>query len=477
MMLLCLGASLAAAETITLSLDDAIDRAIKQNPELIQALASVDSARASLTQTWATFEPSMTASYTHSNSAEQFFLQGFNVFADLTSTSDNYSVGLSGFAPTGTSYNINLSGTDQFSTSDLDIFGDGENELQNTSARAGITINQSLLQGFWTTYNLNGVRTARRSLTSSEAAAYAQRQQVLADTANAYWNLYYQRKLVEISRETLEVTREERRIVIARIEQGDLAPVERSRVEAATLEAESSLLTAQGSAATAAESLLLLLGESPADEVIITSAPSATSGGPLDTDAAISEAMEQNADLLQLRQAEQTAEDSLATNRRALLPELTGTASYQQTGNEEGPLSDSIREALSGDFRNWSLGATLSVPLGNRADRGAADMSAAELTRAREARAAYERTLEQQVRAQVRAVQLAQLQIDIASANLVAAEETLAADRALRDAGRAIEKDVLESIRDVENARVAAEQALADYNLALIELNRLRGAL
>ena len=71
----------------------------------------------------------------------------------------------------------------------------------------------------------------------------------------------------------------------------------------------------------------------------------------------------------------------------------------------------------------------------------------------------------------------AKLQIDLAAANLVAAEQTLSADRALRDAGRAIQKDVLESIRDFNNARVDAEKARADYNLALIELSRLRGAL
>ncbi|CAN0455194.1 unnamed protein product, partial [Ectocarpus fasciculatus] len=208
MMLLWFGASLAAAETITLSLDDAIGRAIEQNPELIQALADVDSARASLTQTWSAFEPSMSASYNYSNNVDQVFLQGFNVFADITSASDNYSLELSGFAPAGTTYNLSLSGNDQFTSSDLDIF-DGVNELQNTSARGSFSISQSLLEGFWTTNNLNGVRTARRSLTSSEAAAYARRQQVLADTANAYWSLFYQRKLVEISRETLEVTREE----------------------------------------------------------------------------------------------------------------------------------------------------------------------------------------------------------------------------------------------------------------------------
>ena len=62
-------------------------------------------------------------------------------------------------------------------------------------------------------------------------------------------------------------------MVLARIERGDLAPVERSRVEAAVLSAEVQLLDAQIAAASAGEALLLLIGETPDSEVQLTSAP------------------------------------------------------------------------------------------------------------------------------------------------------------------------------------------------------------
>ena len=65
----------------------------------------------------------------------------------------------------------------------------------------------------------------------------------------------------------------------------------------------------------------------------------------------------------------------------------------------------------------------------------------------------------------------------LAEANLRFAEETLTSQRALQNAGRAIQKDVLEAIRDVDNARVALVKARADAALALVELNRLRGSL
>lgn len=478
MMMLLIGASLAAAEPLSLSIEDAIDRALSQNPELMQTLSDVDSARAGLLQAQATFEPILSASADYSNTVSQAFLQELNLFADVASTSDSYRLGVNSYLPTGTSLGVNLFGQDQLSTTDFSALGVTEpQESRNAFTSATASLSQSLLQGFRSTYNLAGVRTAQRALTSAEASALAQRQQILADTANAYWNLFYQRRLLEISQETLEITREERRVVLARIEQGDLAPVERSRVEAAALEAESNLLTAEASAATAAETLLLILGEDPSVSLSITSQPAMATEEGLVVETAIEAAMAQNATLHQLRESEEIARENLSNSRHALLPELTGTASYTLSGREEGGFGDAVAEMVGGDLRSWTMGAELSMPLGNRADRGAAEQRAAELSQATSAREAYERTLSQQVRAQVRLVKAARLQIQLAEANLAAAEETLSADRALRDAGRAIEKDVLESIRDVENARVSLEKARTDYSLASIELNRLQGTL
>jgi outer membrane protein TolC len=69
------------------------------------------------------------------------------------------------------------------------------------------------------------------------------------------------------------------------------------------------------------------------------------------------------------------------------------------------------------------------------------------------------------------------LQVSLAKANLDLAEATLVADRALAEVGRVIQKDLLESIRTVDDARTQVEQAKGDYQLALIELERLKGTL
>ena len=81
------------------------------------------------------------------------------------------------------------------------------------------------------------------------------------------------------------------------------------------------------------------------------------------------------------------------------------------------------------------------------------------------------------LRTQSRAVEAASVQVSLARANLDLAEQTLSADRALTEAGRVIQKDLLESIRGLDDARTQLEQAKGDYQLALIELERLKGTL
>ncbi|MEL6345897.1 MAG: TolC family protein [Myxococcota bacterium] len=511
-MIWLLWAGVASAQQLSLSYDEAVERALEQNPDLIRAQADIVSARGRVMASRGVFDPQLTSSYSFSRSSSQSFVQQpgsfdfvcafdqiepaivdaingeepdidvsgcntgvSNFLLDSASSRAEYNLGVNGFLPTGTTVGVSLFGLEQIN--EQSISGAESTIQQSYTTNATLNVRQPLLQGYRTTFNLSGVRSAKRNLTRTEAAELERRQQTLADAANAYWNLFYQQIFENISKETVKVTQEERRIVIARIEQGDLAPVERSRVEAAVLDAQSNLLTAQNTTQDAEDALLLLLGEEPGQDVAITSTPALISVGGLDVNAAIEDALQNNANLLQLRETESLAEQSLADAKHTLLPELTGTGSYGLSGADEEGFATSISELTTGDLQNWSLGLELSMPLGNRADRGLYQQRVAELESARVSRESAERGLRQQVRAQVRSVRSAQLQIDLAQANLQAAEQTLDADRALRDAGRAIEKDVLESIRDVDNARVALERAKADYNLALIELNRLRGAL
>jgi outer membrane protein TolC len=170
--------------------------------------------------------------------------------------------------------------------------------------------------------------------------------------------------------------------------------------------------------------------------------------------------------------------------RHRLLPQLDVNGSYGLIGLDQAPASNTNINMASAnsnifdaDARTWSVGADFTMPLGNRADRGAIDQAKADLRSSRLELEARERTLAQEVRAQVNTLETAWKQVELARANLRLAEATLSAERALAEAGRSVQKNVLEAIRAVDDARLNVEKAKADYLVGIIELERLKGSL
>jgi outer membrane protein TolC len=298
----------------------------------------------------------------------------------------------------------------------------------------------------------------------------------LADTASAYWNTRTQYRLASIAEQGVQQAKEEQRIVYAKVEQGTLAPVERARVDALVIQAERELLTATDTAKNTEDSLLLLIGEGPGTPLTLSTEPAAPILVTLDLDTIERAAIENNAELLVARINENTTEMARIDARHRRLPQLDLNASYALIGYEPTQ-SAAATELFGADLPEWSIGGTFSMPLLGRADRGAYLQQTALSARARSERISLERSIRSQVRTQARAVEGAAVQVSLASANLDLAEQTLTADRALVDAGRVIQKDLLESIRGVDDARTQLEQARGDYQLALIELERLKGTL
>jgi outer membrane protein TolC len=281
-------------------------------------------------------------------------------------------------------------------------------------------------------------------------------------------------ELEDIAQQALAVAEEEGRVVRAMVEAGQLAPVESTRVEAAVVQARSALIEARHGHMAASEALAQLLGADPADPIRATSAPAAPVPLTLDDQAVVQAALEGNPELLVYRSSVDSARITLANAKHARLPELAVTGGVGVNGYDP-EFSAAFSEMFSGDLRFWSLGGELSVPLGNRADRGSVQQAEAALIQARQQLEALERVVAAQVLAQVRTVEAGLVQVELAEANVRLAQATLDAEKAKQREGRAIQKDVLEAQRALSNAQSGEAQARTDYVLALVELGRLQG--
>lgn len=472
---LLLVALLSDAVALPLSYRDALDTALRGNATLLIAEQDQLSAEGALLAARGVFEPTLRGSESYTSDRGESVGQFGEVFQDVRSFTT--SAGVDWLFGTGTTAGLDLSETRSEVEFILRDFG-GQSQAQGPffNQRINLSLSQSLLQGHRLAYNLAGVRQARQAITLSEAETQRVRQEVLATVSSLYWGLLYQQRLVGILEQSVKVSTEEKRVVELKVQQGTLAPVEATRADQALVQAQQSLIAAREGLRTAEDNLSLALGEAPGTPYELTTAPARPVRLEIDDEEAVRSALAHNPSLAALRLQEQGATADVADARHQLLPQLDAVGSFGLNANET-TRGAALSELFSGELPRWSLGANLSVPLGNKADRGTLQSRTATAEKVRLQRMDLERSIAQQVRTQVARIETARSQLDLAEANQRLAEQTLTAERALLDAGRSLQKDVLEAIRAVDNARLDVERAITDYQLAIIELERLKGSL
>lgn len=476
MFLLSLSAlpGLAVAAPLEITYEQALEVASRKNPALLGTQADVNAADGAVLATRAPFEPMLTAGTSYFSSTSEGTNELGNFFADTSGWSA--SAGLAQTFPTGTSVGVDFSSSQNvffYRLQDSGLEFTGDPQYQSAIA---FTLSQALLEGHRLAWNLKAVREAKGARSVAEAARQTARQDALAETATAYWNVRTQLALVNIAQQTLSVSEEQHRVVMALVDAGRMAPVEATRAEAAKVQAERALIDADSAHAAAQDALLLLLGEAPGQDVVVVSIPEQPGPITLDSDAVVERVLQGNAQLLGARVQLDTRRTAFASARHGLLPSLAATGSYALRGYESD-LAGSFAELGRGDLPEWSLGASLTMPLYNRADRGALAQAQADVTSAEIDVATLEGSLAQQARAQVRTLESASRNVELALLNVRLAEETLAAERARLDEGRALQKDVITAIKDLDAGRVEAERARAAWQDALVALRRLEGRL
>lgn len=457
-----------------LSYQQALQQALQNNAQLSTAELDVKAAQGGVLSARSIFDPQFTTSYGRTFATSQQFFAGIGlVNTDFTGYS--FSTSLQSNLPTGTNLSMSWQ-TDQNNNRFRleNDFIDSEQTNNPFSTQLSITITQNLLEGHRISYNLQPLREAQQVLTITELTEREQRVQVLSDVAKAYWNLRYQTRLEALAQRAIEIAKEEKRIILAQVQQGNMAAVEADRVEVAVLQAQTNLIDMENAKFDATEALLILLGKPAKTPLTLTSSPSPIEALVTAEDDFITSALQGNLTLQKMRKNTTIAEQRLKDARHKYLPDLQAVARYSISGWEDD-FSEALNEMWNFDLPGNFIGLTLNVPIANWAERGENSQRLAELQKARQEEQAMEQSVIQQMRSQLRIIKAAEVKTQLALANLKLAEKNLETDRALRDAGRKIEKDVLDAIQAVRDAQNQYERVVVDYLIATIELDRLQG--
>jgi outer membrane protein len=513
---------IAAGEPISLSLEEAIRKALANNNTIEITRDDVRLQETRIRSILGFYDPRFTVRPTYTRNSTTGGESGtndFNVNADVTHF----------IRPGGGNYQAFFNNTrteNAFSQQEVtsgSIAGGGGGAVY--SSQLGFRYNQPLLRNRSIDANRRSLKIARRVLEQTDADFRRQTIEIIAQVQRTYWDLVFALRDQQNRQANLELSRENLRLVEARIRAGSSAPLARWEVETELANRESELLLATQQVSLTENNLKqLLLRDATSAEWTATYVPTDRPALTLDVlnlDAAIKDAMENRYELRRLKLASDINQIDIAYFKNQMKPQIDLNTQFslnglalggantesifvpQFTGNDEilrqrlnillppaqqipnpnieipgtpsflaGGFGRSLANTFRSDAPNYSVGVTISFPFRNRTAK--ADLAGARIlenqigTRQR----VQEQQVILEVRNAVQRVETARQRVLSARRARENAEELLKGERALFDAGRSTTFILFQRENALTNARNQEIRAETDYNIAVSDLQR-----
>ncbi len=473
--------------SVGISLSQALQQALQRNSSLAQSTQDLASAEAAEMGARAVFDPTFSLSVDGSDyrggSGGQSIFGSAN--ADSIQADAGGQVGISGYLPTGTTLSASLNQRWQRQYQLYpDAFGgeDLESNSKYWATQLSFGLSQNLLKGLGTSYNFASFRLAVAARNAAELTRLQQAAQVAGDVVKAYLDLGYAVKAHEIARLSLSRARDQREVAKARIEVGDLAPIELWKIEETVASREGDLLQAEVNVRLAAQRLQLLLPDSERREGAPQLWPTEEAGNLLptrDATASRQEALTGNLSLLVQREQLSQSRISLAVATHDRLPSLDLEASLALNGYRN--VGEDVEDPEEGPFhstnRTLAIGATLSVPLGGRSAQATFRQRRAEVEKA----LLQQRALEDQTLALVDQalwnIENWDEQTRVAQARVESARKSVEAETARYQVGKTTTREVLDAEAILKEAELQAERAVVEARKVRVDLEMVRGSL
>jgi len=483
------GTALAGA-TVDLSLASAVERAVASNLGIRVQATTLDVAREARRATWAAYHPTFSLDVRYqpgmdhslqrvAGSLVESLYRNYN----LTATSSLTNRFVTGTDVTLSWYHLSSKSErikDEFQEM-LESFSGVTDPISTSFAASGaIEVRQNLLQGLGWWYNLGTVRQAELSESAEEVAYRAQVADVVGSTVKAYYELAYAQRAVEIAQLSVDLALGQREITSARIEAGDLAPVELMKLDETVATRQGDLLEAQMAQRRAGVALrALLAGEKSAGRLGSSYRATDLPTSPIptrDLEASFETALLHNPDVRRQQLDLQRRQIAFRMSRQDLLPQLDFTGSLALNGVGEHT-NLGIEDVFSGNHPYWTFGLTLTVPLTNRASETSFRQRRAEvefglLTLER----LHETTLGEVENAYSQITSYDE-QIHVAETRVALAAQNVDAEEARYAAGKSTTREVLEVQQSLRDAQLAEIRARINALSARVDLELVRGTL
>ncbi len=476
-----------------LSADEAVDLALEQNLSIRVERLNPQIDDLSIAEARSAWTPNFTSGFSgfsRDTPANSFLSGGQERVSD-----DEFgtNIGVDQLLPWGgASYSASWDGTRSETTNIFSSF--------NPVLRSSLNLSfvQPLLRNFRIDSARQQLLISSKNREISDVRLRETVVQTVRQVKNAYWDLVYAISFLEVQNQSLELAEESLRNNETRVEVGTMAPIDIVEAEAEVARNEEAVILAEASVEQAGDQLRALILDPDEPEfwnlrLEPTDSPTLQLSE-IDTQGAVTNALDKRTDLRQSRKNAEATDINIRYFENQILPQINIEANYGLAGlggtqlirgdGFPGPVigetnrsfGSVLSDVVANDFPTWTVGVTVSYPLGTSAAEAGLERSRLQWSQVQ----TQIRNLELQVTTQVRdlgrQVNTNLKRVEATRAARVLGERRLEAEQKKFEVGMSTSFIVFQAQRDLSEARNNELRATLDYNQSLVDFEAVQEA-
>ena len=347
-------------------------------------------------------------------------------------------------------------------------------------SQAKLTFKQPLVRGFGSDVAL--AQQTKSDLVATEATVKTQlaAEEMIRDVVSGYWELAYASFEVDTRAEALDLAKKQEEITRIEIRAKTAPDNALSAVLFEVATREEALLNAKNEWEKKSLDLRKKVGLEleRRDLVMRPKDPFEAADDEWDVDEVLKRARKSNRRLAAIILQKRAADVDVKVAKNAMLPQVDLNLSGALIGT--GDTTDrALTNAANSNGYQVTAGLTVQFEIGGAA-KGNHDAALAKRQRLEVDQADTARTLDTEVIHSVHAVKSARARVALADKSITLAEENVKAERANLQAGPgrgATHYTLMQRLTDLANAKLRKGRAIADYHLAVAQVQFLGGML
>ncbi len=476
------------ANQLSLTLDEAIEMALKNNNDIEASRSQVKLAEFSFKSTQAVYDPRLASeSFYESATTPVASIIGGASNGSLTQKRLFNSAGVNGFSPKfGASYSATFNST--------------ISATNNTNATINpqyplsfvLSYTQPLFRGRRFDLSRRNIEIAKKNLGLSDAQFRQKAIEVISDVEQSYWDLVFALRNLQVQIDAVKQAKTQLESNTRLVNKGVTAPIDIVAATAQITTFEQNVYSAQETVTRAENTLKTLMLAERTDETWkrpLTPVSSVSLDPPrIGLEIAVVEALKNRPEIAQF----ETNAEINAIDQRYLKDQtkpqidLVGTYTTQglagsNTGlravppNLEGGYFSSLGNLLQQDYPTYRVGVSISLPWKNRAAEANLGRNLVEAELIKTNRAQAEQIIEAQVRNALQALRSAESRLNSSIAARTSAEQLYDSEQRQFRGGITTFYLVLQRQTELLAARGRELQAQTDLNKAISEFQRATG--